>query len=250
MTSAEEATTPTEPTEMAETTDQADPVETDDSDESAEPALTDPAAVVNGTTIDYAALKRAQQTLPLRPLPLTEPSEETLSEEELALEQLIHRQLLYEAAVAQKITVDSNQVDETFTRFLRRLPGPRAYETILSRLDMTEEDLKKELARDFAIEAFINQFTADITMAPEKVETYYVNHPHLFAEDAKIRFREIYLPKTEPPDIDTETKPLIIDAELEKTLHGSRRPSHGSKPLRTRKKNLSAWRTGTPPAAK
>lgn len=173
------------------------------------PALTDPVAIVNKTVIDYAALKRAQKAQPYRPMTSVGKSNTIPSREEMALERLIHRQLLYEAAMAQKITIDPAKVDDAFTRFLRRLPGPRAYKTLLTELEMTEADLKKKLAQDLAIDALTQQVTGDITIAPEKIKAYYDAYPHLFAETAKIRFREINLPKMEPP---------VIDPKLEKTI--------------------------------
>ncbi len=177
------------------------------------PALTDPAAIVNKTVIDFAALKRAQRTLPYRPIPFGEQSGGVLSKKELALEQLIHRRLLYEAALAQQITIGSDKVDDAFTLFLRRLPGPRAYQALLSELKMTEADLKNELAQDLAIEALTEQIAGDITIAPEKIKEYYNTYPHLFAETAKIRFREIYLPKMEPPDIDPKLEKTIAQIQ-------------------------------------
>jgi len=184
--------------------------------ETVEPALTDPVAIVNGTPINYAALKRAQKTVPIGPPLMVEPADKTFPKEALALERLISRQLLFEAAAAQKITVDSNEVDEELTRFLRRLPGPGAYRSFLSELQMTEAGLKNELTRDLTIEAFTNQLTADIVAAPEEARRYYNNHPHLFAETAKMRFREIYLPKAEPPTIDPELEKII--AQIQKAL--------------------------------
>ncbi len=179
----------------------------------AKPALTDPVAIVNKTVIDYAALKRAKKVPFYGSVTPMNTLDDTLSKEQMALERLIHRRLLYEAAVAKKITVGVDKVDEAFTLFLRRLPGPHAYKSLLSKLKMTEADVKNEITKDLAIEALTEEVTGDTTIAPEKIKEYYDANPHLFAETAKIRFREIYLPKTEPPDIDPKLEKTIAQIQ-------------------------------------
>ena len=181
------------------------------------PVLTDPVAIVNNTTLNYAALIRAERiSFKVYGKPVG-PSGEKLSKEQMALERLINRQLLSDAAADQAVKIAPDKVDAALTHFLRRLPGPRAYRALLAELDMSEADLKKELERDLMIEALIEKITRDITIAPEKVKQYYDQYPHLFAENAKIRIREIYLPKEEPPTIDPDLEETIqkIQSDLQ-----------------------------------
>jgi len=101
------------------------------------------------------------------------------------LESLIEQELLLQESRKKGVTVLPEEVEKQFARVRNRYPTKEKFVEAITRIDLTEDELRKKISKVFAINLFINAQIADkITVTEEEGKSYYNSHRDLFRKPA------------------------------------------------------------------
>jgi peptidyl-prolyl cis-trans isomerase C len=144
-----------------------------------------------------------------------EKSEEQLREE--ALQVLIENELLFQEAQRRGFSAVQEEVDQEMQTIAGQFPGPASFEKALSQMNVSREDLRRDLERAQTVERMVEStIEPGIGVNPEEVRAYYDANPQLFTDPERIHIRHILL-RVDPST--TEEK----KAEVRQTLEGLRK---------------------------
>jgi peptidyl-prolyl cis-trans isomerase C len=133
-------------------------------------------AVVNGTVIKQAELD-TEMSRYLARLQSTGrfPNDVERSEiKKQVLENLIARELLYQESQKKGIKVDQKEVDGQLTALKGRFPSEAEFKTALSRMNLTEADLRFQFERDLAIKKLLDGQIGDkVAVSEKETKAYY-----------------------------------------------------------------------------
>jgi peptidyl-prolyl cis-trans isomerase C len=139
------------------------------------------AASVNGTVITQAELEREILNLSHRYSIQMQDSSIPDDIESKALDNLITRQLLYETSQEAQIEVEDSEVDANLQQAISRFPNKEAFESVLKRENVTEDELKTEIRYGLAIQKYVEDvYISKITVSDEELKAYYDSNPSLF----------------------------------------------------------------------
>ena len=161
------------------------------------------AALVNGTVITQAELDRETSRyldrLQRTQRPGWYPSEEERSQiKKQVLENLIARDLLYQESQKKGIKVDQKEIDEQLSALKGRFPSEAEFKNGLSRMNLTEADLRFQFGRDMAIRKLLEGQIGDkIAVSEKEARAYYDGHLETFKKPEQVRASHI-LVKVDP----------------------------------------------------
>jgi len=160
----------------------------------------DKAAVVNGSVITQADLERemagAQRRLSGMGKPLDDA--QLVEIKKKAIERLIERELLYQESQKKGIKVDEAAVNEQFETLKKRFPSEAELKNALTKMNMSEPNVKSQFARGMAIQKFIdNELVQKITVSDKEIKTYYDSNPDFFRQSEQVRASHILI-KVDP----------------------------------------------------
>ena len=114
------------------------------------------------------------------------------------LEKLIARELLYQESQKKGIKVDQKEVDAQLTALKGRFPSEAEFKNALSRMNLTEVDLKSQFERDLAIRELLDGQIGDKTAVSEKeTKAYYDGNLETFKKPEQVRASHILI-KVDP----------------------------------------------------
>lgn len=114
------------------------------------------------------------------------------------LEGLINAELLYQESQRKGIIVEEVAINERFKIVKQRFPNEDQFKTELAKMDLSEAELRSQIARGLAIREFITgQFVAKAIVSSEEARSYYDDHPELFKQPEQVRARHILI-KVDP----------------------------------------------------
>jgi SurA-like protein len=113
-------------------------------------------AVVNGAVISRGDLDRETERLRRQGERRAGTSAALQDIGRQALDNLIQRELLFQESRREGITVDDAAVDRQVARLQLQLGGAAALTPVLEALQVTEEELRRDIARGIAIQRYID----------------------------------------------------------------------------------------------
>lgn len=159
------------------------------------------AASVNGKVITQTELEREILNLSNRYSIQSQDSTIPDDIESKALDSLITRQLLYEASQKAQIKVDDAEVDENLQQAISRFPNKEAFEAVLKRENVTEDELKSEIRYGLAIQTYVeDKYISKTSVSDEELQTYYDSNPALFKHPEMVKASHILIRVDEQAD--------------------------------------------------
>lgn len=161
-------------------------------------------AIVNGTAIVQLDLDRGMEGIIQRKArtgaPMDEAQLKTIQME--VLKNLINRELLNQESKKQKIAVTDEQVNDRLSKIKQRFKGDAEYKEMLTKMKLTEAQIKAQLKEDLAIQALIDkQIVEKINVSEQDTQAYYDTHPEAFKQPEQLRASHILVtvdPKADP----------------------------------------------------
>lgn len=207
----DEETVEPEQTEESAADDAATPSHSEDEAEGTVIGIADPsryAASVNGVGIlltDFdTAVTRTQQQYAMAGQQLSPADMGQLRQQ--ILDQMVAEELIYQKAIAQEMTVASQQVDSQMQQIRSQFQSDAAWEDALAQGGTTEEDLRAEVERSLLIQMLISQqVSAPPEITPEEIATFYDENPAFFEQPEQVAARHILI----------STENLTTDEEIE-----------------------------------
>jgi peptidyl-prolyl cis-trans isomerase C len=143
-----------------------------------------------------------------------EKSEQQLREE--ALQLLIENELLFQEARRRGFSAVQEEVDQEMETIAGQFPGPATFEKVLAQMNVTREDLRRDLERAQTVERMVESvIEPGIGVNPEELRAYYDANPQLFTDPERVHIRHILLRVS--PSTTEEQK-----SEMRRTLEGLR----------------------------
>jgi peptidyl-prolyl cis-trans isomerase C len=157
-------------------------------------------AVVNGTIIKQAELDSETNRFLAR-LQRTGrfPTDVELGEiKKQVLENLIAQELLYQESQKKGIKVDQKQVDAQLAALKDRFPSEAEFNNALTRMNLTEADLKFRFERDLAIRELLDsRIEGKVAVSDKETKAYYDGNLEHFKKPEQVRASHILI-KVDP----------------------------------------------------
>lgn len=114
----------------------------------------------------------------------------------------VNRLLLKQEVSKQNIEIADEKVEERFTMIKEDFGSEEVFKARIERMNMTEDDVRREVASGLAIEKLIEMQTASLPEpSEEELEAYYNEHIEWYTEPEKVRASHILI-KVNPADDD------------------------------------------------
>jgi len=165
-------------------------------EEAAPPPGEEVVAVVNGETISKSQVDRElsgyQQKMVQAGKSLS--PENLMGVREQIIQSLVDRALLYQASVKEGVSVSEEEIQQEWDKIRNRFTSEEAFQTVLKRMGMTEQDVKGEIQRGEAVQKFIRErFGQSAEISEEEARAFYESHPEAFVRPEQIRARHILI---------------------------------------------------------
>ena len=121
-------------------------------------------------------------------------------------ERLIEEELLYQDTQAQGIVVGDQRVADELAGIKQRFPSEEEFQTTLTTLKTSENELKRKIQRSFAIRELISKLVADVQVTDEEIKTFYDGNPSLFVSPEQVQARHILIKVAPEAEADQKTK--------------------------------------------
>ena len=159
-------------------------------------------ATVNGIAIVQTDMDRGMEGVIQRKArsgaPMDEAQLKTIRMD--VLNNLINRELLNQESKKQKIAITDEQVNDKLSKIKERFKGDGEFKEMLTKMKLTEAQIKIQLKEDLAIQALIDkQVVEKITIADQDARAYYDTHPEAFKQPEQLKASHI-LVKVDPKD--------------------------------------------------
>jgi len=161
-------------------------------------------AIVNGIAIVQLDLDRGMEGVIQRRARTGAPMDEAQMKaiQMDVLNNLINRELLNQESKKQKIAVTDEQVNDRLSKIKQRFKGDAEYKEMLTKMKLTEGQIKTQLKEDLAIQALIDkQIVEKINVSEQDAQAYYDTHPEAFKQPELLRASHILVtvdPKADP----------------------------------------------------
>ena len=110
------------------------------------------------------------------------------------LEGLIEREVLYQQSQKAGIKITDQSVDEQLAVIKKRFPGEQDFKNALSAMNLTEDEVKSQIARGLAIRELIDQqIMSKITVSDEESKAYYDANPQFFKQPEQVKASHILI---------------------------------------------------------
>jgi peptidyl-prolyl cis-trans isomerase C len=110
------------------------------------------------------------------------------------LEGLIEREVLYQESQKAGIKVNDQTIDEQLAAIKKRFPSEAEYKTALSNMNLTEDEVKAQIARGLAIRELIEQqITSKIVITDAETKTYYDGNLQMFKQPEQVKASHILI---------------------------------------------------------
>lgn len=122
---------------------------------------------------------------------------------------LITRTLLQQAIAEEKITISEEKFNEAFNKLKSSVPAHLPFEEALKKMNLTEEDLKKQLTEDLEVrELFKNNVEEIKEPTSQEIKTFYETNKAQFNQPEEVEARHILIPfqSSDTPEKKAEQK--------------------------------------------
>lgn len=152
------------------------------------------AASVNGKVITQAEVDQEVGRYE-RQMSMTGQTPDDAQKKEMkqkVLDGLVDRELLLQESNRLGVKVSDNEVDEQVATIKKRFPNEGEFAGALSKMNITEGDLRKQFSEGMAIKKMIDQEVASkISISEADAKTFYDGHPDLFKMPERVRASHI-----------------------------------------------------------
>ena len=153
-------------------------------------------ATVNGTNLTVDLLKREMIAYRLM-ISAQGQTLEAKDEKKIAqglLMKAIDTELIYQQGLKKNITIDSATIDRELNHIQSQFPDKKLFLTALAAQRLTFDALKKKIARELVKEEFIRmEIAPKVTVADDKVSSFYKNNTATFKKPETFRVNHIYV---------------------------------------------------------
>jgi peptidyl-prolyl cis-trans isomerase C len=110
------------------------------------------------------------------------------------LEGLIERELLYQESQKAGIIVNDQMVEDQLAAIKKRFPGETEFKIALGKMNLTEDEVKMQIARGLAIRQLIEQqVTSKIVITDVETKAYYDGNPQMFKQPEQVKASHILI---------------------------------------------------------
>jgi peptidyl-prolyl cis-trans isomerase C len=110
------------------------------------------------------------------------------------LDDLIDRELLYQESQKKNIEIDAAQVDIQLKDIKGRFANQAEFEKIIALMNLTESDVKLQIARNMAIRELIDsQIAKNVNISDEQTKAYYDANPDQFKRPEQVKASHILI---------------------------------------------------------
>ena len=124
--------------------------------------------------------------------------------ERRVLDELISRELVYQESQKKGIRVPAEDIDKIIIEIKQRYPDEKTFQSILQKMNVTEDGLREQLTHQSAIRMFVDQeIIPKISVTDEQGKKFYDENPQYFRQPEMIHARHILI-KVESGATDSE----------------------------------------------
>jgi peptidyl-prolyl cis-trans isomerase C len=110
------------------------------------------------------------------------------------LDGLIERELLYQASQRAGIKIEDMEIDEQLEGIKKRFPSEADYKNALSKMNLTEDEVKSQINRGLAIRKLIDQqITSKIIITETETKAYYDGNLQMFKQPEQVKASHILI---------------------------------------------------------
>ncbi len=138
------------------------------------------------------------------------------------LDSLIERELLYQQSRKDGIQITDQKIDEQLNSIKERFPSEDEYKNALSKMSLTESEIKTQIEHGLAIRELIDQqVTSKVEVTEQESKAYYDENPQMFKQPEQVKASHILI-KVDPKDDDAKKAEARqkIEAVQEKLKNG------------------------------
>jgi peptidyl-prolyl cis-trans isomerase C len=110
------------------------------------------------------------------------------------LNNLIEREILYQQSQKVGIQVTDQTVDDQLATIKKRFPNETEYKNALSKMNLSEDEVKAQIKRGLSIKELIDQqITSKVVITDEESKAYYDKNPQMFKQPEQIKASHILI---------------------------------------------------------
>ena len=110
------------------------------------------------------------------------------------LDSLIEREVLYQQSQKVGIQVSDQKVDDQLAGIKKRFPNETEYKNALSKMNLSEDEVKVQIKRGLSIRDLIDQqITSKVVINVEESKAYYDKNPQMFKQPEQIKASHILI---------------------------------------------------------
>ena len=114
------------------------------------------------------------------------------------LDGLIEREILYQQSQKDGIRIEDQAVEAQMGAIRKRFPNEDEFKNALTKMNLTEDEVKAQIKRGLAIRELINQqITSKVVVTDAEGKAYYDKNPQLFKQPEQIKASHILI-KVDP----------------------------------------------------
>ena len=110
------------------------------------------------------------------------------------LEGLIEREVLYQESRKAGIKITEQKIGDQMAAIRNRFPDENEFKNALSRMSLTEEEMKVQIERGLAIRELIErQITRNVEVTDEESKAFYDGNPQFFKQPEQVKASHILI---------------------------------------------------------
>jgi peptidyl-prolyl cis-trans isomerase C len=135
------------------------------------------------------------------------------------LDSLIEREVLYQQSQKSGIQVSDQKVDDQLAGIKKRFPNETEYKNALSKMNLSEDEVKAQIKRGLSIRELIDQqITSKVVITDEESKAYYDKNPQMFKQPEQIKASHILIKVDAKADEAQKTEARKKIEEVQKKL--------------------------------
>lgn len=110
------------------------------------------------------------------------------------LNDLVNRELIYQESRKRGFEVSTEEVDMVINEMKQRYPDSKAFQSVLARMQLTEEHLRAQIRRQSVIRNYVNREIGDkIEISDATSKSFYQDNPRFFQQPEQVHARHILI---------------------------------------------------------
>jgi len=110
------------------------------------------------------------------------------------LDSLIEREVLYQQSQKDGIQITDQTIDDQLAAIKKRFPNETEYKNALSKMNLSEDEVKEQIKRGLSIKELIDQqITSKVVITDEESKAYYDKNPQMFKQPEQIKASHILI---------------------------------------------------------